>query len=193
MTGGDPQEPPADHDVPPSLCTRLSEFVAAGRAWRDISLEWFCESGIPEHARHPSVRRVLAALEALDDVAVDEILGLERDLQIARQRRVELQKLYDGRLESMETLARAGGLGGGVRVIPPQDPPGTLRCTCPPAHKLVSWRGQVGHVAVPDDECPIHGVAPPTTTDYCRVCGESPDSASHWIGASSHPYEDPRK
>lgn len=31
----------------------------------------------------------------------------------------------------------------------------------------------------------------PTTTDYCKQCGESPDSATHWI-ADGHDYVDPR-
>lgn len=33
----------------------------------------------------------------------------------------------------------------------------------------------------------------PKTTDYCMRCGESPASASHWVGPSQHAYEDPRK
>lgn len=32
----------------------------------------------------------------------------------------------------------------------------------------------------------------PKTSDYCKRCGESPESASHWVGPDQHAYEDPR-
>ncbi len=34
----------------------------------------------------------------------------------------------------------------------------------------------------------------PKTTDYCRKCGESPESATHYgLGPSPHSFEDPRR
>jgi hypothetical protein len=53
-----------------------------------------------------------------------------------------------------------------------------------------------------DVPCPLHGpfggsfqarLGEPSTSDYCKTCGESPDSATH-IGLGTHPhaYVDPR-
>jgi len=39
---------------------------------------------------------------------------------------------------------------------------------------------------------PAVALGEPRTTDYCRSCGESPQSGIHWIGKDTHDYQDPR-